>query len=60
MMKAEALIRQGKDLSTAIDLVNQIRGRAFPNNQEQLFKESSFNLDSLYDERGREFVWGNA
>ncbi len=57
MMKAEALIRQGKDLSTAIDLVNQIRGRAFPNNQEQLFKESSFNLDSLYDERGREFVW---
>ena len=43
--------------STAIDLVNQIRGRAFPNNQEQLFKESSFNLDSLYDERGREFVW---
>lgn len=29
MMKAEALIRQGKDLSTAIDLVNQIRDARF-------------------------------
>ena len=57
MMKAEALLRQGKDKQTAVDLMNEIRGRAFPENPEKLFSAGTFDLDSLYDERGRELAW---
>lgn len=57
MMKAEALLRQGKDIATAVELMNQIRSRAFPNNPEMLFTTSTLNLESLYEERGRELIW---
>lgn len=57
MMKAEALLRQGKELSTAVELMNQIRSRAFPNNPEMLFTTATLNLESLYEERGRELIW---
>lgn len=57
MMKAEALLRQGKDIQTAVDLMNQVRARAFSNNTEKLFTPQTLTLESLYEERGRELVW---
>lgn len=57
MMKAEALLRLGKEIPVAVDLMNQIRGRAFPSNKEQLFTTSTLTLDALYEERGRELIW---
>lgn len=57
MMKAEALLRMGKDVSEAVELVNLVRERAFPNDPEQLFTPATLTLEALYEERGREFIW---
>lgn len=57
MMKAEALLRLGKNLPEAVELMNAIRARAFPNNPEKLFTTATLTLPALYEERGRELIW---
>ena len=53
LMKAEALVRKGETGGVALDLVNQIRERAFGNSDHNL---TSLTLQDIYDERGREFA----
>jgi hypothetical protein len=58
LMKAEALMRLngGAATSEAVDLVNQVRARAFPDNPEKLYTVSTLTLESLLAERGWEFA----
>lgn len=58
MMKAEALMRinGGAATAEAVDLVNQVRARAFPDDPSKLYTTSTLTLDELCAERGREFV----
>ncbi len=51
LMKAEALLRSGGDINTAITLVNNIRSRA----KAPLL--NTLSLDDILKERGREFAW---
>jgi len=51
LMKAEALIRQGKNQTQADALVNQVRNRA------ELGNWTNVTLDMLLEERGREMFW---
>lgn len=57
MMKAEALLRLGRDKATAVTLMNEIRGRAFPNQSDKLYSTETLTLEELYTERGRELIW---
>ncbi len=52
LMKAEAALRTG-DNSTALNLVNSIRARAFDPDQPL----TSVSLDQIFDERGFELYW---
>lgn len=57
MMKAEAQMRlNGSVNQEAVDLVNQIRMRAFGDNQNN-YTTSTLTFDELLAERGREFAW---
>ena len=58
LLKAEAIMRQNGGLanSEAIDLVNQVRTRAY-GNTEHNYTTSSLTLDELLAERGRELAW---
>lgn len=51
LMKAEALMRSGGDMAEALDLVNQVRGRA------GLEAFSELTNENLLAERGREFFY---
>lgn len=53
MMKAEALVRKGETGGVALDLVNQIRDRAFGDTDHRF---TSLTLEDIYNERGREFA----
>lgn len=56
LMKAEAILR-GSTLGTmtnALDLMNDIRDRAFNNDASKRF--TTLTLQNIYDERGRELV----
>jgi len=57
MMKAELLLRLGRDKTTAVELMNEIRERAFPNSPDKLFTAETLTLEELYTERGRELIW---
>lgn len=57
MMKAEVLLRMNKEQPVAVELMNRIRGRAFPNDSGKLFSENTLTIESLYEERGRELIW---
>lgn len=57
MMKAEILLRLGREIPVAVELMNQIRGRAFSNNPDKLYSEKNLTLEELYWERGRELIW---
>lgn len=57
MMKAEALMRLNKNKGEAVNLTNQIRKRAFPNDESKVYTDNSLTLDELYNERAREFLW---
>ncbi|MFC2138364.1 RagB/SusD family nutrient uptake outer membrane protein [Bacteroidota bacterium] len=61
LMKAEALMRKNGGAATAeaVDLVNQIRARAFPDDASKLYTTSTLTLDELLAERGREFAGEN-
>ena len=54
LMKAEALVRMGKDNDKATALVNAIRSRAFDDASKLL---SAVTLDDIYRERRFELAW---
>ncbi len=51
LMKAEAIVRQGGNNATALDLFNQIRSYV-----NATTHTGTLTLDDIYDERGREFL----
>lgn len=53
LMKAEALFRQGTNLSEALELVNQVRRRS------NLADWDELTLKKIEEERAREFIWEN-
>ena len=55
LMKAEALVRLGTNLSTALELVNQVRTRSGCSE----WTSDDLTLDNIEDERAREFIWEN-
>ena len=57
-MKAEALMRKNGGVATqeAVDLANQVRARAFPDDNSKLYTTATLTLDELLAERGREFA----
>ena len=54
LMKAEALLRSGGDVSEATALVNRLRVRAFTDPSKLL---STVTLNDIYKERRFEFAW---
>jgi starch-binding outer membrane protein, SusD/RagB family len=56
LLKAEALMRKNGGAATqqAVDLVNEVRSRAFENPGPYLYTTSSLTLDELLAERSRE------
>ncbi|WP_321515364.1 RagB/SusD family nutrient uptake outer membrane protein [Marinifilum fragile] len=60
MNKAEAIMRQnnGQADQTAVNLVNELRGRAFGDKfEENKYTTTTLTLDELLAERGREFAY---
>lgn len=56
LMKAEAEIRSGVNLSDALNLVNKIRERAYGNDSHN-WLPADLTLDNLLAERAREMSW---
>ncbi|SDM10126.1 Starch-binding associating with outer membrane [Catalinimonas alkaloidigena] len=58
LMKAEALMRKNGGMAPgeAVDLVNQVRARAFPNMPEKLYTAGTLTLDAMLAERGWELA----
>ena len=59
---AEAVLRGGSggDQTTALSLINKLRGRAYannPNSTDGNISATNLNLDFILDERGRELYW---
>jgi hypothetical protein len=56
LMKAEALMRKngGNATQDAVNLVNQVRARAFLSDNSKLYTTATLTLDELLAERGRE------
>ncbi|WP_455625588.1 RagB/SusD family nutrient uptake outer membrane protein [Parabacteroides sp.] len=54
LMKAEALVRMGKDIPEATRLVNEIRERAYGNSNHNY---QTVTLDNIYQERRYELAW---
>lgn len=57
LMKAESLVRTGSDLSTALDLVNAVRERAYSGSTAHDWTLADLTLPNLLAERAREFAW---
>jgi starch-binding outer membrane protein, SusD/RagB family len=57
MLKAEALMRKNGGAATqeAVELVNQVRSRAFSNPAGKLYSPGTLDMDALLLERGWEF-----
>ncbi|MGK7396663.1 MAG: RagB/SusD family nutrient uptake outer membrane protein [Candidatus Cyclobacteriaceae bacterium M3_2C_046] len=57
MMKAECLMRKNGEQATpeAVDLVNQVRSRAFEDPEGKLYTTATLDLEALLAERGWEF-----
>lgn len=55
LMKAEALVRLGKDNAEATRLINILRKRAFAGDESKL--KSSVTLEDVYQERRFELAW---
>lgn len=56
LMKAEALMRINGGVATqeAVDLANQVRARAFPNDESKLYTTETLDMNALLAERGWE------
>jgi len=52
-MKAEALVRQGQNLNTALDLVNKVRNRS----ELPSLTAGELTLAAIEKERANEFIW---
>ncbi len=59
LMKAEASLRAGVDQANALDLVNQIRSRAYGGDASRNWTMADLTLNNLLAERGREMAWEN-
>jgi len=57
LMKAECEVRLGQNLQNALDLVNQVRERAYSGDQSHDWTMSDLTLENILDERGRELAW---
>ena len=59
LMYAEAVLRGGAggDLGTALQLVNELRDRAYIDPANGSITQSQLNLDFILDERARELHW---
>jgi hypothetical protein len=57
LMKAECELRLGVNAADALDLVNQVRERAYSGNKSHDWTMSDLTLDNLLAERGRELAW---
>ena len=59
LLKAEALLRKNGGTATeeAVELVNQIRNRAFEDPTDHLYTTSTLTLDSILAERARELYY---
>ena len=57
-MKAEALMRKNGGTATdmAVDLVNEVRSRAFEDTTDKLYTTATLTMDALLAERGWEFA----
>lgn len=53
LMKAEALVRQNQNLSTALDLVNKVRNRS----ELPSLTAGELTLAAIEKERANEFIW---
>jgi starch-binding outer membrane protein, SusD/RagB family len=58
MIKAEAIMRSNGGIAnqTAVDLMNQVRQRAFGNSNHN-YTVATLTMDELLNERGRELAW---
>lgn len=57
LIYAEANLRSGAgDRGTALEFLNRLRSRAFPNGNGQI-TDDKFTLDYILDERARELYW---
>ena len=57
LMKAEALLRSQGNTAQALDLVNQVRLRAYSNDNSGKWTLADLTLPNLLKERGRELAW---
>lgn len=58
LMYAEATLRSGEgSMNRAVNLVNELRKRAYVDSQSGTINESDLTLDFILDERARELVW---
>ncbi len=56
-MYAECVVRgAGGDMNTAVDYINELRQRAFDDDDDDI-ETSDLNLDFILDERARELHW---
>ena len=53
LLKCEALVRQNKDLNTALSLINQVRNRS----ELRDLTAAELTLDNIERERANEFIW---
>jgi hypothetical protein len=56
LMKAESLMRLGSNLTTAVDLVNEVRQRAYGNASHN-WTTADLTPTNMLAERAREFTW---
>ncbi len=57
LMKAECEVRLNKNTADALQLVNQIRERAYSGDMSHDWTLGDLTLDHILDERGRELAW---
>ncbi len=57
LMKAECEVRLGQDKADALNLVNQVRERAYSGSRDHDWSMADLTLDHILDERGRELAW---
>ncbi len=57
LMKAECELRLNQNLGDALNLVNQVRERAYSGDKSHDWASSDLTLDHILDERGRELAW---
>jgi hypothetical protein len=57
LMAAEAIVRDNGNLTEAIGYYNEVRRRAFRGSSNGFITEADMTLETILDERAREFYW---